>query len=173
MLGVLMLDATGVRLGELEAAQIGDLDEERGVWLIRASVSKTRRARWVDIPADLLDVVLDRLPVREDRDPTTPLFRAGVIVGGRLGGVRFLKRLIRAVRIAAVDKRIPRPLRWLAALGLLPIPGPFDEAVLIVVAIPLALLYRGPLKEAWRESDAKHVRTAQTPVQTSPVEIAD
>jgi len=62
------------------------------------------------------------------------------------------RRLIRAVRIAATDKRIPKPLRWLAALGLLPIPGPFDEAILLIVAIPLALFYRGPLREAWQAS---------------------
>jgi hypothetical protein len=61
-----------------------------------------------------------------------------------------LRRLIRAVRIAALDPRIPRPLRWLAAFGLLPIPGPVDEAILILVAVPLALFYRGPLREAWR-----------------------
>jgi len=63
---------------------------------------------------------------------------------------RFFTRLIRAVRIAAKDTRIPRPLRWLAALGLLPIPGPFDEVVLVIVAVPLALFYRRPLKDAWR-----------------------
>jgi hypothetical protein len=63
---------------------------------------------------------------------------------------RFVRRLIRAVRIAAQDTRIPRPLRWLAAFGLLPIPGPFDEAVLLIVALPLALFYRRPLTEAWQ-----------------------
>jgi hypothetical protein len=67
--------------------------------------------------------------------------------------LNFLKRTIRAVRIAAGDKRIPRPLRWLAALGLAPIPGPFDEALLLIVAIPLALFYRGPLAEAWARSE--------------------
>jgi hypothetical protein len=53
------------------------------------------------------------------------------------------------VRIAASDPRIPRPLRWLAALGLAPIPGPFDEMLLVIVAVPLALFYRVPLAEAW------------------------
>jgi len=64
----------------------------------------------------------------------------------------FFKRLLRAVRYAATDKRIPRSLRWLVALGLLPVPGPFDEIVLLVAAVPLGLFYRGSLAEAWRRS---------------------
>jgi hypothetical protein len=64
----------------------------------------------------------------------------------------FPGRTIRAVRFAATDRRIPRPLRWFAALGLLPIPGPFDEAVLLVVAVPLGLFYREPLADAWRRA---------------------
>jgi hypothetical protein len=63
-----------------------------------------------------------------------------------------LRRTLAAVRIAAKDTRIPAPLRWLAALGLLPIPGPFDEAVLILVAVPLALFFRRPLAEAWAKA---------------------
>ena len=63
-----------------------------------------------------------------------------------------LRRLIRAARYAATDKRIPKPLRWFAALGLLPVPGPFDEIVLLMAAVPLALFYRGPLADAWRRS---------------------
>ena len=66
--------------------------------------------------------------------------------------VRFLERTIRAVRLAARDPRIPKPLRVLAGFGLLPIPGPVDEAVLLVVAVPLALLYREPLADAWRRA---------------------
>jgi hypothetical protein len=64
----------------------------------------------------------------------------------------FAKRLVRAVRYAATDSLIPKPLRWLAALGLLPVPGPFDEIVLLVVAVPLGLFYREPLADAWRRS---------------------
>jgi hypothetical protein len=50
----------------------------------------------------------------------------------------------------ARDNRIPKPLRLLAAFGLLPIPGPLDEVVLLIVAVPLALFYREPLADAWR-----------------------
>ena len=52
----------------------------------------------------------------------------------------------------ARDGRIPKPLRWLAALGLLPIPGPFDEAVLLLIAPPLFIFYRGPMRDAWRRA---------------------
>ncbi len=69
--------------------------------------------------------------------------------------LRFLKRALRAVRIAATDSRIPRPLRWLAALGLAPIPGPIDEVLLLIVAAPLALFYRTPLVEAWHQADER------------------
>jgi hypothetical protein len=53
------------------------------------------------------------------------------------------------MRILARDSRIPRPLRWLAGIGLLPIPGPFDEVLLILIAPVFLLLYRGPMREAW------------------------
>jgi hypothetical protein len=61
-------------------------------------------------------------------------------------------RAIRAVRILARDGRIPRPLRWLVGLGLLPVPGPFDEAVLLVAAGILFAFYREPLRDAWRRA---------------------
>lgn len=69
--------------------------------------------------------------------------------------VRLARQLLSAVRIVAADRRIPRPLRWLAGAGLLPIPGPVDELLLLAVAIPLALFYRRPLADAWRRAGAE------------------
>ena len=72
----------------------------------------------------------------------------------------FIAHAIRATRLLVTDARIPRPLRWLAALSLLPVPGPFDEAVLLLVALPLFVFYREPLRDAWR-------RAAATPAVSS------
>jgi hypothetical protein len=59
------------------------------------------------------------------------------------------RRLIRAVKILARDGRIPGPVRGLAAFGVLPIPGPLDEAVLLIVGLILWTFYRDQLREAW------------------------
>ena len=70
-----------------------------------------------------------------------------------------VRRAIQAVRILARDGRIPRPLRGLAVLGLAPVPGPFDEVVLLLVAALLFVFYRASLQDAWRiaasEADAR------------------
>ena len=61
-------------------------------------------------------------------------------------------RLIRAVTILARDGRIPKPLRGLAAFGLLPVPGPFDEAALVLVGGLLFAFHRDSLRDAWRQA---------------------
>lgn len=63
------------------------------------------------------------------------------------------KRLVRAVRLILHDDTIPRPLRWLATIGLLPIPGPIDEAALIVALLVLATIYPAHLRTAWKDAD--------------------
>ena len=64
----------------------------------------------------------------------------------------FLRRTLRAVRLLARDDRIPRPLKWLAVLGLAPVPGPFDEAVLLLVAAIVFAFRRDVLREAWNSA---------------------
>jgi hypothetical protein len=64
----------------------------------------------------------------------------------------FVRRVARAVRLLARDGRLPRWLRGLAAVGLAPVPGPFDEIVLLVVAAILWIGYRDRLRAAWQKS---------------------
>jgi hypothetical protein len=66
----------------------------------------------------------------------------------------FAGRTIRAMKLLARDSRIPKPLRWIAGLALLPIPGPVDEVVLILIAPIFFVFYREPMREAWRKADS-------------------
>ena len=59
------------------------------------------------------------------------------------------RRLIRAVKILAVDGLIPKPLRGLAAFGVLPVPGPIDELALLIAGTLLWAFYRPRLRDAW------------------------
>jgi hypothetical protein len=67
--------------------------------------------------------------------------------------VRNFRRLLRAAGLVVRDQRIPRPLRWLAAVALMPIPGPVDEIALLVLAPLLYAFHRAPMREAWRAAE--------------------
>jgi hypothetical protein len=54
------------------------------------------------------------------------------------------------MKLLARDGRVPKRLRWVGAIGLLPIPGPVDEAVLLLVAPVFLIFYREPMRDAWR-----------------------
>lgn len=75
-LALLVLDATGMRVGELEETGLlcSDLDEPNTRWRIRRAVEKGRRGRWVSLPPDLFAAVLATLPARDDRSPDRPVF---------------------------------------------------------------------------------------------------
>jgi integrase len=70
-LPALVLDATGMRVGELEALTWGDLDEPRGRW--RVATSKTGRPRWIEPPAVLYAAVQALVP-RDDRHADRRVF---------------------------------------------------------------------------------------------------
>jgi integrase len=102
-LPLLVLDATGMRVGEVEALTWGDVDESRGRWRVRSSVAKTRTARWVVPPADLFEAVAASCP-RDDRVPDRPVF-------GGFGQERFRTALQRACTGAGIASFSPHDLR--------------------------------------------------------------
>jgi integrase len=102
--GLVVLDATGCRVGEFEAAKVADLDERRHAWLVRSAVSKTKKPRWVELDADVWDAIIAELPPREDRDPEMPLF-PGVTAD------RIRTAIARSCRAAGVPEFSPHDLR--------------------------------------------------------------
>jgi integrase len=102
-LPLLVLDATGMRVGELEALTWGDVDERRGRWRVRAAVEKTRTARWVNPPPDVFAAAVELCP-RDDRVPDRPVF-------GGFGQERFRRALARGCTAAGVPLFSPHDLR--------------------------------------------------------------
>jgi integrase len=102
-LPLVVLDATGMRVGELEALTWGDIDEPRGRWRVKAGTSKTRRARWVPVPESVLVPVCELVP-RDDRDLDARVFSG-------FGADRFRTALARACRAAGVPAFSPHDLR--------------------------------------------------------------
>jgi integrase len=102
-LPLLVLDATGMRLGELEGLAWGDVDEQRGRWRVSVAVSKTNRARWVSVPPTLFEAVTALVP-RDDRTPDRPVFQG-------FGGDRFRTAITRACTAAGVPAFSPHDLR--------------------------------------------------------------
>ena len=60
-----------------------------------------------------------------------------------------IKRIIKTVKILAIEDKLPKWLRGMGLFGIAPVPGPFDEIVLMFVAIIVAAFYREVFKEAW------------------------
>lgn len=102
-LPLLVLDATGMRLGELERLSWGDVDEPRQRWRVSRAVSKTRRARWVAVPPAVFDAVCELVP-RDDRAPERRVFQG-------FGGDRFRTALTRACTAAGIPTFSPHDLR--------------------------------------------------------------
>jgi integrase len=102
-LPLLVLDATGMRVGELAGLAWGDVDEPRGRWRVSAAVTKTRSARWVIVPPVVFDAVC-RLVPRDDRVADRPVFQG-------FGADRFRTAITRACVAAGVPTFSPHDLR--------------------------------------------------------------
>ncbi len=102
-LPLLVLDATGMRLGELAQLAWGDVDERRGRWRVSQAVSKTGIGRWVHVPQAVFQAVLELVP-RDDRTPERRVFQG-------FGGDRFRTAIARACTAAGVPAFSPHDLR--------------------------------------------------------------
>jgi integrase len=102
-LPLLVLDATGMRVGELEALTWGDVDEPRGRWRVSAASSKTGRARWVSVPPVLFEAVTG-LMAREDRDLDGQVFSG-------FSADRLRTAISRACKAAGIPSFSPHDLR--------------------------------------------------------------
>jgi integrase len=102
-LPLLILDATGMRLGELERLTWGDVDESRSRWRVSQAVSKTGRARWVSVSPVVFDAVM-ALVARDDRTTERRVFQG-------FGGDRFRRAVTRACTAAGVPAFSPHDLR--------------------------------------------------------------
>jgi len=60
--------------------------------------------------------------------------------------------VLELVKLLARDPRIPGPVRALIVIGLLPVPGPFDEVVLVGSLALLLVIRPGLIRALWRES---------------------
>jgi integrase len=86
----LVLEQTGMRVGELEKLRWADVDEANERWRVSRTAEKTRRGRWVPVDGPLFDAVM-RLKPREDRDPDGQVFDG-------FGADRFRTAMQRACR---------------------------------------------------------------------------
>jgi integrase len=102
-LALLVLDATGMRVSELESLRWGDVDEPERRWRVSQASAKTKQARWVPVPEAVFAAVAELVP-REDRTLERPVF-----VG--FGADRFRTAITRACKAAGVPAFSPHDLR--------------------------------------------------------------
>lgn len=102
-LPLLAIDATGMRVSEVEALTWGDVDEARRRWRVLPGAEKMRHAKWITVPEAIFAAVVEQCP-RDDRVLAEPLFEG-------FGADRFRTAITRACRAAGVPHFSPHDLR--------------------------------------------------------------
>lgn len=102
-LPLILLEQTGIRIGEACSLTWGDVDLADRRLRLRAASTKTRRARWVQVPGWLMDAVADTCPP-DDRAAERRVFP------GLTGDVA-KNAMARACRAAGIPVFSPHDLR--------------------------------------------------------------
>jgi integrase len=100
---MVVLEQTGMRVGEVCSLEWGDVDEDGGRFRLRSGATKTRRARWVQVPSWLM-VHVAATVAREDRAEGRRVF-AGI----KDEAIR--TAMARACRTAGLPQFSPHDLR--------------------------------------------------------------
>jgi integrase len=102
-LAFVTIDQTGMRVGEMASVTWGDVDVDGSRFRMRARETKSRRAKWVPVPAWLMDE-LDASCAREDRTPQRKVFE-------RVDEDGLRNAMLRACRTAGIPVYSPHDLR--------------------------------------------------------------
>ena len=102
-LTLVVIEATGMRVGELETLRWGDVDEPAGRWRVAREHEKAGRGRWVNVPPDVFAAVVALVP-REDRDSTGRVF-------GHVTQAKLRTDMSRACKAAGIPLYSPHDLR--------------------------------------------------------------
>jgi integrase len=103
-LALLFLDWSGARVSAIDHVLVGDSDEPRRRVRLRAAITKTRRALWIELHPVLADAIESSLPHRKFRDADARLFDSS--------GANALRTAIaKACRAAGIPLFSPHDLR--------------------------------------------------------------
>ena len=117
LVAIEVLLATGVRVGELAAIQVGDIDLVQGVITINGKGNRQRRVFITE--TRMISLIKSYLIARDRVKPTTSTFLVNSC--GRAANTQFLRKLVRAAGEAAELSRrtTPHMLRHTAAIQFL------------------------------------------------------
>ncbi len=169
-LPLLWLDWSGARVSSIDMLTVGDYDEPARRVRLRASTTKTRAALWVELPDVLADALEASLGPREDRDPAAALFPGAT-------ADRLRTSIARSCRAAGIPVFSPHDLRH-RRISLLHRQGrSWAEIARFVGQRKLSITadtYTHVMVDGREIELAGLVRAhpVQTPVHTSPLEIA-